>query len=53
MKKRTKCHACDKTGHWKGSPECKGATSISPLMRGDCNAPMMDTYVMQKAAYDD
>ena len=53
FEKRTKCHACGKTGHWKGSPECKGATSISSLMCGDCGAPMMDTDVMQKAAYND
>ena len=53
LKKRTKCHVCDKTGHWKGSPDCKGAPSMSSLLCGGCNHPMSETYSRLRADYDE
>ena len=53
LKRRTKCHVCDKTGHWKGSPDCKGAPSMSSLLCGGCNHPMSETYSRLRADYDE
>ena len=53
FKKLTKCHMCDKTGHWKGSPECKGAPSMSTLFCGGCDAPMSETYARLKSDWEE
>ena len=52
LKKRTKRCVCDKSRHWKRSPECKGAPSLSTLLCGECGAPVTDISVAKKAKYD-